>query len=483
MKTLLTFVIGLFSVHCFSQQYGLFQPNTVHYFTSQSHHLKGIRIDSVKNSGNEVHYYLHRTPRGSWNFSMPTLDTNGGSWVGKKVIEMPDGITLIPNLWGDTVTIQTQANLNDSWKFYDDTSHYYYQATVTGVDTATILGMLDSVKIITINAYNAFGLNTADSIHGKRIIISKHHGVYQTFALYSFPFPSVYNNDYYMNMTEKENGKIQIFKQTSWFNPTSFQLYDRNAGEEYQYQSYSSSIGSQVSINASYTFLTRTASGNDTLHFTILVKRQERKNGVFQPAYSFNTTSKIVNDTVRWFDASLMPDETGNSFFYRYDYYNTSKCITSPFWSYRSNYISYGVLNNFEPCGKTYDFKIGLGEVEYSQCFDPTLGSGGTMLTYHNKNGVSCGPYVILSTDDHSSLKDYIDLFPIPAKNELQVVSSLENYNLSLYSTSGSLIKQITDINGNTYIDVRDLSDGIYLLKITSNKTRESMIKKIVIEH
>lgn len=98
MKCVLFLIASLFSIIAEAQSYRCFQTNAVPYFTSQQYHLKDIRVDSVKTINSDIHYFLYRTPRGSSLFFGTTLDSNGGSWVGKEVIEQPDGATIIPNL-------------------------------------------------------------------------------------------------------------------------------------------------------------------------------------------------------------------------------------------------------------------------------------------------------------------------------------------------------------------------------------------------
>src|SRR5690606_34543387 len=82
-------------------------------------HLRGMRIDSIVVEGSDLVYYPFRSCRGNINSLFPVLDTNGGSWLGKRVVLKADGSTLFDNLWGDTVVIKSQANVGESWIFYD----------------------------------------------------------------------------------------------------------------------------------------------------------------------------------------------------------------------------------------------------------------------------------------------------------------------------------------------------------------------------
>ncbi len=132
-----------------AQNYHCLRSDSTFWYTNSNNYLRGIRVDSVKASGTDTIYYLFRTYR-----FYPSSDTAGGSWVGKDVVKKIDGTYLFGNEYQDTVVIKTQATLGSSWIFYNDSGSKYYTATVTKVDTMTVLGSIDSIKEITINAFN-----------------------------------------------------------------------------------------------------------------------------------------------------------------------------------------------------------------------------------------------------------------------------------------------------------------------------------------
>lgn len=486
MRSVFTiFFLLLFSIS-YGQNYSLFQPNVVPYFTSQHHHLKGIRVDSVKIINNETHYFLYHTPRGNWgSSSFHILDTNGGSWVGQEVVERQNGVMIIPNLWNDTVFINTQTNLNDIWRFYDDSSQNYYEATVTGYDTATISGAFDSLKIITISAYNSLGINTTDSIHGKQIVLSKNHGLFQTFALHSFPFPKTAFNtmgmDYYMDKTEKVNNVIQMFSRIEkTTNPTTFELYDYQPGDILQYR------GSLVYVQ-DYTkedsVVSRNLISTSQLQYVFRTKIKSI-NGPNVSTNNYYDTVIIDYAVLKWLDSTLMPDESGSTNFVVYNAFDTTYCLKTPMYYTTYNHIGGDILNQFEITHINRINKVGIGLTSnYISSGSYPNNNRDIDLVYTMKSGISCGSRLILPVKDALITENLIAIYPNPTKEKLYIQTALNNYQLSVYNLLGSEAISKNNVSKNTELDVRDLVDGVYFLNIYSKEADGFITKKFVVQH
>ncbi len=76
--------------------------------------------------------------------------------------------------------------------------------------------------------------------------------------------------------------------------------------------------------------------------------------------------------------------------------------------------------------------------------------------------------------------EDYVLLFPNPARNELKIVTNLDDYTVA----------EITDMVGrlvcsnriNETIDVSHLNKGIYLVRITGDAAMKPIVRKLIIE-
>jgi len=77
-------------------------------------------------------------------------------------------------------------------------------------------------------------------------------------------------------------------------------------------------------------------------------------------------------------------------------------------------------------------------------------------------------------------VQDQIVLFPNPTKNEVALsLQNITDHNItiSVFSNTGKLVKQITDYEVNSLIDVSKLSNGIYFIKVkTENKNYNSKL-------
>jgi hypothetical protein len=146
-KLLLVVPIILISFCCQAQNWQCVNSGELRYFINDDNYLRGMRIDSVKQDGADSILYTFRSHRG-WIYNPHW----GGSWLGDKIILKQDGTHLFINAWNDTITIKSHAILNESWILNTDTLDVFFVASITAIDTMTILGVLDSVKTITIMA-------------------------------------------------------------------------------------------------------------------------------------------------------------------------------------------------------------------------------------------------------------------------------------------------------------------------------------------
>lgn len=252
MKIKLLLIMLLYSCVCNAQDYRCFQAGVDNFFINSHNYLRGIRIDSTTIAGDSTIYYPFRTPRGSYAGEMAippipiSLDTNGGSWLGKIVIARGDGSYIFDNYWsGDTIVIKTKADVGDSWVFYGDTDKVHYIAAVTTIDTMTVLSVIDSIKIMQIKAYDSATYMPTDPLNNLTIVLSKSHGFVQVFDLYMFPYhepDSVFKigNDYFMDRSlctimqangtpsslSYPNGTNALFRLTNFINPNDHELYN-----------------------------------------------------------------------------------------------------------------------------------------------------------------------------------------------------------------------------------------------------------------
>lgn len=230
-----------------AQDWHCVRSGAIRYFVNSNFYLRGIRIDSAKTIGTDTILYPFRTPRGEYNNFKP-LDSNGGSWLGKRITIKQDGAFIFDNYWGDSVVIKTHAVLNDKWIMYGAATGMHYDAAVIAADTATILSVLDSVKTILITAKLGTVLSSSDPFNNLKIIFSKKHGFVQTTDLYMFPFHAQGKGyqqwfDYFTDIAYSYNPSIvnAIFNLVDFKNPDALEIYNFNAGDVFANHVYVSS--------------------------------------------------------------------------------------------------------------------------------------------------------------------------------------------------------------------------------------------------
>lgn len=490
MKRLYTLIFLLAPLFSFAQNYQCVSPNTIRYFTNTDHNLRGIRIDSTKQVNSNTVLYPYKTARGTIGNMKYTLRPMG-SWLGETITIQPDGTHMFDTYWGDTIVIRSQAQLNDSWIFIDDTSSIYYEATVSSIDTLSVLGSIDSVKTITLTAKDANGIVASDPFHNKRILLSKDHGFVSVFNLYMFPHIGskfIYDHSLFITKltTDIEYSLVDLYI------PTQLEVYDYTVGDEYQYKSYYYHDKNSLKEKHSDIILSKNVSATEVEY---AIKRTIQYYET--PSSQYPTGRTVVKpDTIirkystnKLLDLTLLPEEWGMGQYIHYNPTDTQMCTINRSYSIEPNYVYYAgdsaLLNTFEPCsGPYYRYKIGFGELYYAFCYVPNGGQANPTftMTYAKNQIATCGQYYPVSINSISNVETKFDVYPNPASNELHIsTSSNEQVTITLKELTGKTIYNTTT-NSSTSINTSNYANGIYILT-TSTIDGKQEHHKVVIGH
>jgi hypothetical protein len=146
--------------------------------------LRVIWLDSTNTNGNFLEGFFCRALR---PLNDNCFDTLGSSWMGKRYIHnVVNGDEYFFNLLGDTSLIKTHAQVSDSWLMSSDSLGIEFQASVYAVNMMIVDDVLDSIKYITIQAYQ--GVVPIQHECNDTLILSKNHGFIRTPEWYSFPY-------------------------------------------------------------------------------------------------------------------------------------------------------------------------------------------------------------------------------------------------------------------------------------------------------
>jgi hypothetical protein len=499
MKNLyFTLCLFFFALTSYAQNWNAFDADTTRYFINEQGYVRAMRIDSVHNLGTDQVYYPFKTARGYY-LDMALLDSNGGSWLGGEVLAKANGDFLFDNHWGDTVLIKTHAAFGDHWVFYNDSSASYYTATVTDLGTMNILGALDSVKRIILTSYNGTTINTADSLNGFEIILSKAHGFVQVFDLYTFPYhpaDSSYNHgrDYYLDqLTDNYSpGPSNSIFRISDYNFVSAEYqYDRNVGDVYQYaQCYMASVFTQCS--PVHTYMLDTIKQINYMGSTpeYITSGWRANYGMYNFMFTYHYTH-FQNAPLQFcllcseVSTDYLPEEVGQNYHMYYFPNDYSYCSSAPMYRFSNNYIDHNsMMAMYFEVGMSYtDYKTGLGMVYRYVHASGSPEMSERELIYRVKDGIVCG-YMShpssLSSDD-LLLDEVVSISPNPVSDVVTIKTTKSGYKLRIFNTIGQEVLIKNNCSNNQQIDLSTFNPGVYYLKFESAE-QPNINHKILIE-
>jgi hypothetical protein len=193
------------------------------FFQAQDGYLSAFRRDSAYAAGTGDSIFLsYRAIRDSVLYSCK--DTTNGALLGLKVCQRSGGEFLFFNRFHDTLHLNTQAALSQSWNFFSLGNGSRIEATVTQVTTDNVLGIPDPVKVITFQAKDASNQNIPHLMNGREIRLSGHYGLSQMYDVYLFPTDTTL----YV-LCGKTGASLGLPDLTMAM------VYDFEPGDEYQY--------------------------------------------------------------------------------------------------------------------------------------------------------------------------------------------------------------------------------------------------------
>ena len=479
---LLSFLIALTGG---SQSYRTVMTNSEVYFDfedvyvyDEPHISRVILTDSFQVLNNDTIIYQQFNQE----FELETLwqsfwycaSSKDTGFLGYKTILRDDGTDIYFNLFYDSIFIQTQANLSDTWIFYQNPDNSYFEATVSNVTNWSFLGITDSVKTITIQAKDSSGNNISSPYNTLSIKISKQYGLIEGFNFFRFPYGTT--DQKYGQITYKTYEKIRVLglahHNIGVTNLTAADVYDYDIGDEYHWLSYSSSFNS-IAYTDGYDIITINnkyfSTNGDSVYYDIHL-------GSYQYSFDFlNNIPTYTFDTLFLGNKTISYDISNNHRINTFTLHNswaqsadgnrkvlnlgggwlTDSCLIPPIEA-RHIYDS------------TYHKGIGLTS---SYTFAGSYSFGRTFL-YYNKNGVQWGTPVNInllsnvSNEDIASNTLPLKVFPNPTNNILnfQFEEPINPAEIRVYSSIGQLIgqKEQTYPLENIVFDVSNWNRGVY---------------------
>ncbi len=491
MKKLFILLFFLSGIILNGQNYQNICTPGITLFKGSSGNIKAYRQDSVYLPGNNDTIFIsYRTIR-------PFLvngcyDTTNGSVLGRRIYKKHDGTFFFFNWKQDTLTIKTQAAMNDTWKFCDLPERSRIDAQVTNIYNDTVLGLPDEVKVLTFQARDLNGNNISHYLNQKTITLSQHYGISMTFDLYYMP-DIQYNDASCYYLAGKTIPPLGI-QNLSWKD-----IYNFDVGDEFHW-SGGWWNGAGPTWNRIKNVIARQVYGNmDSVKYTMEIcqilwlpqppPNVETSHDTVIESYNFLTignNARIQNLPQTFqgggyyhssaFERNIVLPARQTQEYNSWGYSRYSGCWVDPFEP------SYDIFHYSEGLGITYTFhqEYQLWPVNMSEA-----------MVYYKKGsevwGTPLAPncsVLLPVTETTKVLIPDIKIIPNPVETVAEILYegiSQPGLHYILYNDFGQQVL-IHNIHSNPFIfDRNGLSEGLYIISVLDDKNNILTSKKIML--
>jgi hypothetical protein len=416
-------------------------------------------IDTV--AGNPVYRFCQDVGNSAQCDSIPVPPFGGISYLAKiprllgaSFTKFSNGDEIYRNAIFENILIKNLATLNETWMIMTDSNGIEYRATITLIDTLAILGNVDSIKQISIQAFN--GANPIASPYNVTLELSKHNGFIKVFSFAKFPYDTTVTiSNFVMHSQTPKANKIYPSKYNAgneWMTSLS---YDSNLVSYIWYQSDSI-------ISSSYNALTNAVTFSS-----------QRKNlfKLVNPDSIISASNLLIQDTIslpNYYSSSQQCNQ-GFNFGINYGFYNQIiTCNLDTLQTYFSN--SSGSFGCFitstqmpEPCVEIFcsiesspnSWSINKVEgfgITYADNYDEYGFSYVFDTYYYNVNGCPVGNKFLINFPTDA------DLFELHIQQENENTLKLNWFTINEH-----------DVN---YFEIERSYDAIHFTKIGNQMSK-----------
>ena len=495
MKKLLLIAPMLFSFVVHAQNWKLFKANETYNFNFDNIH--GVRVDSVKNQGNETTFHFNRilndtVHQNTFGVTVPILDITQPNIFGNQCIERNDS-AIFTNQFNDFLLVMPKAHYNESWNLINSTN-YRVVATIDSIYSDSIKNTIDSLKRISFQYYDSSNTLSNHPINSKILVLSKSNGIVSTFNFYENAIGNSINNNY-----KKQYNRL--FKSTTL---TNAEVLDLNVGDEYHFMLNDSPPNTPPSHDIyNHVVMSKTIAANgDTIRLQIVEHREKQTSTVDYttnpPTLVFTTTnsSRSLTRTILHpnatfnsdvgFEVTISHDTTSGIYdsiatitkYSKYlPYYNTSTYndrITinkeNQIFSFDSLQNSWILDYNMQNLYSNYYL---TGVFYFTNYWNNQSGGGGypeyfSMLYFKKGNETWGTPRLVTGIEDPIKTEEEIYLYPNPSNDIIQFETFGTSFKeIHVFDMQGRVIQALPFQNN---LNVSEFENGLYLLKLIGQK-------------
>ena len=402
------------------------------------------------------------------------------SWIGWKIIINPNGENYFFNRDYDTIFIDADAKLNESWIFFHSNQYEYYRAEVVEHDTMSFLGVTDSVKRIEINLISD---KRSDTLY--EIAISKNHGFIKVLNFRDFPGFDI------SSLQPMEHTLIaSSILNSSKVLLTYGDVHDYDEGDIIHKSSYYEDPWVYIWTNVISKYIGRVQYGDDSVKYTIAREVWGADPPDFEVYHYWDTINKKyyhLSDTIRKglpFTSFVQNDQIKLRDFAWYNKLNmyqrpVLKTKEPPFYYDDPCFYLPGEI----PPKTRYSYFKGCGSTSfYQDILNQT--SSGTSLRYYQKGdetwGTPLDPPVGIND---ATFNYYVKVWPNPVSEKLIIESRpYQLEQIIVYDLMGNKIRTYRPGGHKFNFDVSYLQGGIYFLRIIDSH-KNLKTEKLIVSH
>ncbi|MCH8903576.1 MAG: T9SS type A sorting domain-containing protein [Bacteroidetes bacterium] len=483
------------------QDYRVLIPSYETCYSDSVGSLYCIHIDSFKAFGFDTSYYNYRHV--DMDSLANTIGVIGGtcvdakyvSWLGSEVIKKIDGEYIFINEENDSIKIQSKGTVNAKWRAFELGGGNFIESEITNIDTAKVLGIIDSIKTLTFNARDSLNNLIPNAINGQTIRLSKSYGL--TSALNFKKFPDQIISYELAGIYETKQGAYAI-KNTD--------IFDFDPGDEFHYKIRRYYLSAPLHVNYTLylkkTILNKIATPDSIIYIDSIqsLKKHLASDHTDSFVYANYRDTTVIN-LVKTNKVDLLPFEAFHSFSGAYVVIEDSSIYNGrvqkkfiPVNGYYYTSINCLNIDDIPTLGIWENFVEGLGDVYLNVHFVPAGFSYDLILdslVYFKKGIETWGDSIVFSNIDTTSfILEYpsstYSLFPNPVV-EFSILRFNNPANAAtkckVYDILGRLVKEYSDINSSELTIYRqDYETGIYLIRVLAKNDRLLSYGKFIIQ-
>lgn len=485
-----------------AQSYRTVVANEDRYFLdSDSLHI-GIRVVETDTLSNGIIHKFYPDVRpavyGDGSACVPDPDCslweaevyynlNGAGWMGKEVFVRNDGMNVYFNLDGDSIFVNPDASLNDSWTVYRYSGDTLIQGEVIEIYQGSSLDPNENVKVIRLQA-SYLGIPISHPVNGLEWRLTENNGWQALHSLYWFPdFPSPETQVGYECSPWVEIGDDPGHEQYDTsvhilqnFQPlTVAEMLPLQVGDVFQIMEQEPDYSSPPDYPWIYSYSTYEVIGVATPNGDLVVdfgvegfnsqtgstwtESIQKNFGQLDEAYPACTLSGHQLDGARYWHFSDAMNNTGDLFGLEQVLQNCNGA-----WVLKEELWNVGGLggcaefwSQADGCYGPYVYWQSIPfPIVYQSC---ASGAWGEKPVYVNTQSCQFGSLQVLGVNE--MFLNQLQVFPNPTRDQLNF-RSVGQGSWSVIDPRGRILLRSNAVKGINAVNVSGLPSGLYMLRL-----------------